>query len=119
MNGTADMAPIKKNPAGLNPLQLKTLTLLQEVARLGNTPAPGDDGAFVVTGLPHAHGNHFHLGDAVVSSRDATGLNNPAVWTVLERKGMIARSEGGPVVTAAGMAYDTGLRDDILHRSDH
>lgn len=113
------MALTKKNPAGLNPLQLKTLTLLQEAARLGDAPVDGEEGAFRITGLPHAHGNHFHMGDAVVSSRDATGLSNPAVWTVLERKGMIRRAEGGPVVTSAGMTYDTGLRDTILHRSDH
>ena len=37
--------PPKKNPLGLNPLQLKTLTLLQEVARLEN--APGEEPGFV------------------------------------------------------------------------
>ena len=114
------MAP-KKNPLGLNALQLKTLTLLQEVARLENRPAEGEEGAFLVTRLPHAHGNHFHLGDAVVASADATGLSNPGVWKALERKGVIAGGPeaGGVRVTAAGLAYETGLRDDILHRSDH
>ena len=111
------MAP-KKNPANLNPLQLKTLTLLQEIARIENTPA-GEEGAFLVTALPHAHGNHFHLGDAVVSGRDATGLGNDAVWTILERKGMLRREPGRAVITAAGIGYETGLRDSILHRSDH
>ncbi|WP_431856172.1 hypothetical protein [Azospirillum sp.] len=112
------MAP-KKNPLNLNPLQLKTLTLLQEIARLENAPAE-EPGGFKVTQLPHAHGNHFHLGDAVVSGRDATGLNNPAVWVALERKGLVRSNEGGGVVlTADAMAYDTGMRDDILHRSDH
>lgn len=111
--------PPKKNPLNLNPLQLKTLTLLQEVARLENAPAE-EPGAFKVTQLPHAHGNHFHLGDAVVSGRDATGLNNPAVWVVLERKGLVRSIEGGGVVlTADAVAYDTGMRDSILHRSDH
>ena len=111
--------PPKKNPLGLNPLQLKTLTLLQEVARLENAPADDEPGAFKVTNLPHAHGNHFHLGDAVVSGADATGLNNPAVWVVLERKKLVRPSEGGVVLTADAMAYDTGMRESILHRSDH
>ncbi|CAO3374072.1 hypothetical protein [Azospirillum argentinense] len=111
--------PPKKNPANLNPLQLKTLTLLQELARLEQKPAEGEEGAFLVTGLPHAHGNHFHLGTAVVATRDATGLTNEAVWTVLQRKGMVRRTNDYGIVTAEGMAYDTGLRDAILHRSDH
>ncbi len=111
--------PPKKNPANLNPLQLKTLTLLQELARLEQKPVEGEEGAFLVTGLPHAHGNHFHLGNAVVATRDATGLGNEAVWTILQRKGMVRRTADYGVVTAEGMAYDTGLRDSILHRSDH
>ncbi|AIB11349.1 hypothetical protein ABAZ39_04835 [Azospirillum argentinense] len=111
--------PPKKNPANLNPLQLKTLTLLQELARLEQKPVEGEEGAFQVTNLPHAHGNHFHLGSAVVASRDATGLTNEAVWTILERKGMLRRDAGYGIVTAEGMAYETGLRDSILHRSDH
>lgn len=111
------MAP-KKNPANLNPLQLKTLTLLQEIARLENAPAE-EEGAFTVTSLPHAHGNHFHLGHAVVSGKDATGLSNDAVWTILERKGMLRREPGKAIITAQGMTYETGLRDAILHHSDH
>lgn len=113
------MAP-KKNPLNLNPLQLKTLTLLQELARLLDRPAEGEDGAFVVDQFPHAHGNHFHLGRAVVSTADATGLGNPSVWAALDRKGMIrADFPHRCVVTPEGMAYDTGLRDEILHGSDH
>jgi len=111
--------PPKKNPANLNPLQLKTLTLLQELARLEQKPADGEEGAFMVTGLPHAHGNHFHLGNAVVATRDASGLGNEAVWVILERKGMVRRSQDFAVVTAQGMTYETGMRDSILHRSDH
>lgn len=111
--------PPKKNPANLNPLQLKTLTLLQELARLEQKPADGEEGAFLVTGLPHAHGNHFHLGNAVVATRDASGLGNEAVWVILERKGMVRRSQDFAVITAQGMGYETGLRDSILHRSDH
>ncbi|AWK86815.1 hypothetical protein [Azospirillum thermophilum] len=111
--------PPKKNPLNLNPLQLKTLTLLQEIARLENSPAEGEDGAFVITSLPHAHGNHFHLGPWVVSGKDATGLQNDGVWAALIRKGLIKSEPGKAIVTAAGLGYDTGLRDSILHGSDH
>jgi hypothetical protein len=73
-----------------------------------------------VTALPNAHGDHFHLGPYVVASRDATGLTNGAVWTVLERKGMIRSNAPQSVfVTAEGRAYDTGLRGEILHGSSH
>ncbi|WP_207457902.1 hypothetical protein [Azospirillum sp. SYSU D00513] len=110
---------LKKNPLNLNPLQLKTLTLIQEIARIENKPAEGEEGAFMVTSLPHAHGNHFHLGRYVVSAADATGLHNQAVWVALERKGMLRSQTNSVEVTAAGMAYDTGLKDKILHGSDH
>jgi hypothetical protein len=112
--------PPRKNPLNLNPLQLKTLTLLQELARLVGAPAPNLEGAFLINQFPHAHGNHFHLGDAVVASADATGLGNPAVWVALERKGLIkSMFPHAAIVTTEGMDYDTGLQDRILHRSDH
>ena len=82
--------PAKRNPLNLNPLQLKTLTLLQELARVAGKPAPEEAaGGVAITELPHAHGDHFHLGEAVVAARDATGLRNPSVWAALERKGLI------------------------------
>jgi hypothetical protein len=113
------MAP-RKNPLNLNALQLKTLTLLQELARLIDQPAEGDEGAYVVDQFPHAHGNHFHLGDAVVSTANANGLANPAVWVALERKGLIkSQFPRALVLTPEGVGYDTGLTDKILHRSDH
>lgn len=112
--------PIKKNPLRLNPLQLKTLTLLQELARLNDRPAEVPEGGFVIGPLPHAHGNHFHLGRAVVASADATGLENQSVWLALERKKLVdTAGPQGPVLTADGVTYDTGLREAILHRSDH
>src|SRR5258707_15539393 len=80
----------KKNPLNLNALQLKTLTLLQELARL---PAPGrpaqEPGAVIVTNLPQPHGDHFHVGDAVAATRDATGLANLAACLAPARKGLI------------------------------
>jgi hypothetical protein len=113
--------PPKKNPLGLNALQLKTLTLLQELARLDGRPAPDSpEGHVLVTGMPSPHGDHFHLGDAVVLSRDASGLANAGAWAALERKGLIkGMFPLAAVLTSAGLAYDTGLRDVILHRGDH
>ncbi|MGO8917668.1 MAG: hypothetical protein ACLQJR_17330 [Stellaceae bacterium] len=115
------MAP-KKNPLGLNTLQLKTLTLLQELARLPNHSRPAEEpGAVMVGNLPQPHGDHFHLGDAVVATRDATGLANEAAWVALERKGLIkSMFPRAAVLTEAGLAYDTGLGGALLHRGgDH
>jgi hypothetical protein len=112
----------KKNPLNLNPLQLKTLTLLQELATLDGHHGPDEEeGHIRVFNLPRPHGDHFHLGpSAVVSSRDATGLSNPAAWAALERKGLIrSMFPGGAVLTPAGLAYDTGLRGAIIHRAHH
>jgi hypothetical protein len=111
----------KRNPLNLNPLQLKTLTLLQELAAHPNHAEPvGDSGAVLVANLPHPHGDHFHVGSAVVMTRDATGLFNQAAFVALERKGLIqSHFPDGATLTPSGMAYDTGLKDVILHRADH
>jgi hypothetical protein len=113
--------PPKRNPLNLNPLQLKTLTLLQELARVAGQPAPEEEaGAVAITELPHAHGDHFHLGEAVVAARDATGLRNPSVWAALERKGLIRpKLPEAVILTPLGQEYDTGLREAILHRASH
>ena len=114
--------PPKRNPLGLNPLQLKTLTLLQELARTSGQRAGGepDPGGVAITHIPQPHGDHFHIGEAMVAARDATGLNNPSVWMALARKGLIEpRPPGSVIVTALGQEYDTGLRDAILHRASH
>lgn len=113
--------PPKNNPLKLNPLQLKTLTLLQAIARLEEFSEDGEtEGDRRITSLPHAHGDHFHLGDALVLARDATGLNNGAVWTALERKGLVKTDfPQSATLTAKGLAYETGLADQILHRADH
>ncbi len=111
----------KKNPLNLNALQLKTLTLLQALARVpGHARQVDDSGAVVVTDLPRPHGDHFHLGTALVESRDATGLSNPAAWTALERKGLIrSMFPDAAILTPAGLGYDTGLAGTILHQADH
>src|SRR5436853_7790560 len=112
--------PAKRNPLNLNPLQLKTLTLLQELAQLAGKPAEDDPSGVAITELPNPHGDHFHLGEAVVAARDATGLRNRSVWAALERKGLIRPNLPEAVIlTPLGQEYDTGLRDSILHRAEH
>ena len=113
--------PPKRNPLNLNPLQLKTLTLLQALAHLPGHHRPlGEDGAVLVENLPMPHGDHFHLGHAVVLTRDASGLANEAAWLALERKGLIkSMFPAAAVLTPAGLAYETGLAETILHRSEH
>jgi hypothetical protein len=107
----------KKNPLNLNTLQLKTLTLLQELARSPAHAETRPDGTVRVSQLPYPHGDHFHVGAAIVMARDANGLANPAAWVALERKGLI-KSEfpDAAILTPAGLAYDTGLTETILHR---
>src|SRR5580700_4860780 len=112
--------PEKKNPLNLNPLQLKTLTLLQALALLPDAKPGEEEGSVLLTSLPDPHGDHFHLGDAVVAARDATGLRNPAVWAALERKGLVKTSfPAAATLLAAGRDYDTGLKETILHRAGH
>jgi hypothetical protein len=113
--------PPRRNPLNLNPLQLKTLTLLQELARLaGKTTAEDEPGGVAITELPHPHGDHFHLGQSVVAARDATGLRNPSVWAALERKGLIRpKLPEAVILTEAGQQYDTGMREAILHTAGH
>ena len=111
--------PPKKNPLGLNALQLKTLTLLQELARVtGNSGSTEEAG--IAVRPPDPYGDHFHLGDAVIAMRDASGLRNSAVWAVLERKGLIrSMYPHVAIVTPLGLDYDTGLREAVLRKSGH
>jgi hypothetical protein len=112
--------PPKANPAKLNSLQLRTLTLLQAIARIPAASKTESDGHVVITQFPHAHGDHFHLGDATVASSDATGLENEAVWNALGRKGMIRAVWPHRIaLTPEGLAYDTGLADEILNAGGH
>lgn len=112
--------PPKSNSLKLNALQLKTLTLLQELARHPETGTRLPTGEIVITQLPHPHGDHFHLGSALVMARDATGLHNESVWKALERKGLAKSSFPDVIVlTGSGQDYDTGLAATILHGSDH
>jgi hypothetical protein len=112
--------PPKNNPLKLNPLQLRTLTLLQGLASLPDTASRAPNGEVTVTRFPQPHGDHFHLGNAVVAAKDATGLYNEAVWNALSRKGL-ARSDWpqGITLTLDGLNYDTGLGEEIFHPAEH
>ncbi|MGD0191009.1 MAG: hypothetical protein ABSD74_09735 [Rhizomicrobium sp.] len=111
----------KQNPLKLNPLQLRTLTVLQALARVpGAAGADPRSGDLILQRFPQAHGDHFHLGDAVVASKDATGLYNEKVWHALERKGLAKADWPSRIsLTPEGQRYETGLVDEILHRASH
>ena len=105
----------------LNALQAKTLTLLQEIAAQSVfAEDDGETGGRRIRALPEPHGDHFHIGSRVVLTKDASGLQNMAVITALGRKGLLhLAGQRDIVVTPEGLAYQTGLRDKILHGSDH
>ena len=112
--------PTKRNPLNLNPLQLKTLTLLQALAALPDAMPGEAEGSVLLTSLPDPHGDHFHLGAAIVAAKDATGLRNRAVWAALERKGLVkTQFPQSATLLAAGRDYDTGLAEAILHHASH
>lgn len=110
------MAP-RINPLKLNPLQLKTLALLQLAARepdFGEVLA--ETGEARLLRLPHAHGDHFHIGERLVAGRDATGLDNRSVFIALERKKLIRADQTlGLVLTKDGLDYDTSTADLRFH----
>ncbi|WP_085904563.1 hypothetical protein [Kiloniella majae] len=111
--------PSKKNPLKLNKLQLRTLVLAQVIGRDERQAVHHPNGDVTLSQLPHAHGDHVHVGEFVVSAKDASGFNNPAVWIALARKGLV--KEGGQPITltAEGVTYETGLGDKFLEKSDH
>jgi len=104
----------------LNTLQNRTLALFQELARNSETSAAieGSDDVAIMF-FPKPHGNHVHIGNFVVSSKEASGFTNEKVWQVLERKGL-AKSEYPfrLILTKKGLEYDTGLKDQF-ETSDH
>jgi hypothetical protein len=111
----------KRNPLKLNKLQLRTLTLVQVLASDERTSErDAETGEVTIHHLPHAHGNHVHIGSFTVSAKDASGLSNPAVWTALARKGLARTGLGaGIVLTPMGLAYETGLSEQFVSESDH
>ena len=111
----------RQNPRKLNALQLRTLTILQALARLPDASEQGPaTGEITINRFPRPHADHFHLGDAVVSGQDATGLFNQMVWNALVHKGL-ARAAWPDTITLTpdGLAYDTGLAEEILHSAGH
>ena len=112
--------PTKINPLKLNKLQLKTLTIFQQLAKAPETSSRNEKNEVLLTNMPNTHGNHFQCGDALILAKDATGLRNQSVWKALERKGL-ARSmfPFGLTLTEEGERYLTGLNDKILHRADY
>jgi len=106
----------KQNPMKLNKLQLRTLFLAQVLARDPNTSKLDEaSGDVELLNIPQAHGDHLHVGPFVVSAQEASGFSNPAVWTVLKRKGL-ARGDHPLTITltATGVTYDTRLGDRFL-----
>ena len=112
---------MRPNPKKLNALQLKTLAILQAIAR---QPAfagpPGPDGTVSIHTRPYRHGDHLHVGAAVIAARDATGLDNPNVINALARKGLLHHGPAGlPSLTAEGREYPTGIDAAVVHAADH
>jgi hypothetical protein len=112
---------VRTNPKKLNALQLRTLAILQAIARQPDfADPPEQDGTVSIHTLPHRHGDHMHLGAAIVSARDATGLGNPNVLNALVRKGLVRHGPAGlPRLTPEGRNYQTGVDTTLLHGTDH
>ena len=113
--------PPRSNPKKLNALQLRTLAILQTLARLpAFADPPHQDGTVTIHSLPHRHGDHLHVGAAVISSRDASGLNNRNVLNALARKGLVRHGAAGlPALTPAGRNYPTGSAGAALDPAEH
>ena len=111
---------MNKKSIKLNALQKKTLALFQELAKHPESGSyDAESGEATVSFLPRPHGDHVHIGDYVVSARDASGFQNEKVWQALERKGLIRSAFPVQLIlTAEGLAFETGLLG-TLEQSDH
>ena len=70
--------------------------------------------------LPSPYGNHIHIGQYVVSARDASGLPNDMVWTALERKALLHRVNSlTATLTKDELDYNKGPAEKFWMRSDH
>lgn len=121
MNGYPMSSSPKKNPLKLNKLQLRTLALLQVLAKQSELiQTHADTGEVTITQLPHPHGDHMHIGPFVIASRDASGFDNPSVFAALKRKGLVVdRPTIGTTLSPEGLTYQTGLEDKFIETSDH
>ncbi len=104
---------MKEKPTKLNALQRRTLALFQELAKTSETSSviDGTDEISIMY-LPQPHGNHVHIGNFVISSKEASGIHNEKVWQALERKGL-ARSEFPMriILTVRGQNFETDFND--------
>ena len=56
----------------------------------------------------------------MVLARDATGLANRNVMNALVRKGLLLGGPAGmPILTGAGLDYETGIAARVLHDAGH
>lgn len=108
---------MNKKSIKLNPLQKRTLALLQLLAQSPESSTRDEEsGEVTVAYLPNPHGDHVHIGPYVVSAQEISGFNNEAVWRALERKGlMTSQFPIQATLTVAGLAYETGLQDQFEH----
>jgi hypothetical protein len=113
--------PAKMNPKNLNALQLRTLAIFQRLAQLpAHVAETSEDGAVTLVNLPHPHGDHFHVGHAAISARDASGLTNPSVWAALERKGLIQGAFPAMVtLTREALEYPVGQLGIFFEHAHH
>ena len=72
------MAFVRKNPLKLNKLQLRTLVLAQVIAKDPNSGKIDEaTGEATLLRVPHAHGDHVHVGKFTVAARDASDVACP------------------------------------------
>lgn len=108
------------NPLNLTELELKSLSILQAIAREPDLSEPAADDGVRIFRLPRPHGDHFHLNGAVVYTRDAVGIVEASVWQALQQNGLaISDWPKAITLTRAGLEYYTGVARDIFLSSDH
>ena len=108
--------PVGTSPLKLNRLQLRILTIFQQLARFPETSSENIEiGEVMISNLPKPRGSQFYCGNSIVLTKNSTGLTNESVWKALERKGL-ARSffPLGIAIKTNRMNYNMGLSKLIL-----
>lgn len=105
------------NPLNLHKLQLKTLSLLQAIARQPELAEDTAEGGRVIpaSSIPHAHGTRFQIAGSMVDARHARGLDKETIWKALEENGLAV--SGWPdkiTLTKAGQDYYTGVAREVF-----
>lgn len=100
---------------GLDAHQLKTLAILQAMAKEPELARPAENGGVMIHRLPRPHGDHFHLKAGQVYCHDATGLREEAVWNALAARDL-ARSDWprSITLTECGIKFETGVERDVF-----